>query len=169
MLMPTCSNSASPSKSQNADRPSAWYQRASRAFSTNQPSLFGTVPFSVVSTCAAGTMRRRLPKPICGYPRGNEASNRGRNEMLFHRQSRMDRVKGALKEAASYSDALARDGRLRSDLRAAIGHGSVASQRIRRDFAAGRITTRLARDRKLRRNVRELFHDLERASERIQN
>jgi hypothetical protein len=81
----------------------------------------------------------------------------------------MDRVKGALKEAASYSDALARDGRLRSDLRAAIGHGSVASQRIRRDFAAGRITTRLARDRKLRRNVRELFHDLERASERIQN
>ena len=36
-------------------RPSAWSQRASRAFSTNQPSSFGTVPSSVCSSGASGT------------------------------------------------------------------------------------------------------------------
>src|ERR687897_764744 len=57
---PSCVNSTSPSKSQKAERPSAWYQRASPAFTTNQPSVFRTSPSAACSSCASGTTGRSL-------------------------------------------------------------------------------------------------------------
>jgi hypothetical protein len=55
MLNPSCRKSESPSGSQIAERPSAWYQRASRALRTNQPSPVVTRPYSVCSCVASGT------------------------------------------------------------------------------------------------------------------
>jgi hypothetical protein len=86
----------------------------------------------------------------------------------FRRRTRMERVKGALKEAASYTDELARDGRLRSDVESAVGHGAAVRDRIRQDIGAARITSRLAGDRKLRKNLRALLDDLDSATERVQ-
>jgi uncharacterized NAD-dependent epimerase/dehydratase family protein len=86
----------------------------------------------------------------------------------LRRQSRTNKVKDALIQAASYGDELARDGRLRSDIRSAVGHGVAVTDRVRQDVSAARITSRLARDRKLRRNLRALLDDLESATERVQ-
>src|SRR5918994_88152 len=58
--MPSCVNSASPSKSQNAPRASEWYQRESSAFRTNQPSPLATTPASVSSSGASGTIGASL-------------------------------------------------------------------------------------------------------------
>jgi hypothetical protein len=82
------------------------------------------------------------------------------------RKSRMERVKDALRDAISYTDELARDERLRSDIRSAIGHGAEARDRVRADIADGRVTSRLAEDKKLRKNLRALLEDLESAGER---
>src|SRR5262245_53817231 len=85
------------------------------------------------------------------------------------RQSQMDKVKEALREAVSYADDIAGDERLRADLRAAMGHGAEARSRIRKDLAAGSIATRLANDRKLRKKIRAMLDDLDRASDRVRN
>jgi hypothetical protein len=84
------------------------------------------------------------------------------------RKSRMEKVRDALKEAASYTDELVRDRRLRSDIRSAIDHGAVVRERIRRDIGFSTTTSRLARDRKLRKNLSSLLHDLDRAGGRAQ-
>ena len=83
------------------------------------------------------------------------------------RQSRIQKVKDALREAASYTDELIRDERLRSDVRSAFGHGAVATDRVRTDIGAANITSRLAADKKLRKNLRALLDDLESAGERV--
>lgn len=83
------------------------------------------------------------------------------------RQSRMQKVKDALREAASYTDEIIRDERLRSDVRSAFGHGAAATDRVREDIGAANITSRLAADKKLRKNLRALRDDLENASERM--
>jgi hypothetical protein len=84
------------------------------------------------------------------------------------RQSRMQKVKDALREAASYTDEIIRDERLRSDVRSAFGHGAVATDRVRADIGATNIASRLAADKKLRKNLRALLDDVESASERVQ-
>ena len=83
------------------------------------------------------------------------------------RQSQTDKVKEILREIISYADEVVRDERLRGDIQAAVGHGSKASDRVKRDIDAGGITTRLAADKKLRRNLRALLDDLDSASERM--
>jgi hypothetical protein len=83
------------------------------------------------------------------------------------RQSRVQKVKDALREAASYTDELIRDERLRSDVRSAFGHGAEATDRVRTDIGAADITSRLAADKKLRKNLRALLDDLESAGERV--
>ena len=83
------------------------------------------------------------------------------------RQSRMQKVKGALGEVASYTDELIRDERLRSDVRSVFGHGAEATDRVRADIGAANITSRLAADKKLRKNLRALLDDLESAGERV--
>ena len=83
------------------------------------------------------------------------------------RQSQVDKVKAAVRDAISYADELAGDERLRADLRAAIGHGVEAQDRIKENLAAGSIATRLANDRKLRKKVRAMLDDLDSASDRL--
>jgi hypothetical protein len=85
----------------------------------------------------------------------------------IRRQSQMDKVKTALREAVSYADEVTADERLRDDLRAAVGHGLEARDRIRGDVAVGSIATRLTNDRKLRRTVRAMLEDLDSATDRV--
>jgi hypothetical protein len=83
------------------------------------------------------------------------------------RQSQTEKAKEILREVISYADEVVRDERLRGDIQAAVGHGSRASDRVKRDIDAGGITTRLAADKKLRKNLRALLDDLDSASERM--
>jgi hypothetical protein len=83
------------------------------------------------------------------------------------RESRMDKAKEALREVISYADEVVRDERLRADIRAAVGHGADASDRVKRAIATGGITTRLAGDKKLRKDLRALLDDLDNASARL--
>ena len=83
------------------------------------------------------------------------------------KQSPVERTKRALREFASYADEVVRDERLRSDIRAAVGHGTEVGTRIKEDIDAGSITTRLATDRKLRRKLRATLDDLDSASDRL--
>src|SRR5262245_41890558 len=95
-LTPSCGNSASPSKPQRIPRPGRSSQRASRAFTTNQPSSVGTSPCSVCSSAASGTIAlepklpdepvrlagplgvvSRGPVDLLGYPRRHEAEQGG--------------------------------------------------------------------------------------------
>jgi DNA invertase Pin-like site-specific DNA recombinase len=84
------------------------------------------------------------------------------------RDSQMDKAKDTLRDVVSYADEVIRDERLRADIRAAVGHGSKAGARVKDDVnAGGGITTRLASDKKLRRDLRRMLDDLDSASERI--
>lgn len=83
------------------------------------------------------------------------------------KQSQMDRMRAAVREAVAYVDEIAGDERLRADLRAAVGHGVEARDRIRKDVASGSIATRLANDQKLRKKIRAMLDDLDNASDRL--
>jgi hypothetical protein len=83
------------------------------------------------------------------------------------RDSQMDKAKETLRDLVSYADEVMRDQRLRADIRAAVGHGSNAGNRVKKDVDAGAITTRLAADKKLRKDLRRMLDDLDSASERI--
>lgn len=83
------------------------------------------------------------------------------------RKSRMEKVKDALKVAVAYTDDLIRDERLRSDLRSAVGHGVVATQRMQEESGLSGLTVRLAGDKKLRKNLRSLLDDLDSAGGRV--
>ena len=82
-------------------------------------------------------------------------------------QSQVDKAKVALRDFASYADKVVRDERLRTDILAAVGHGTEATNRIREDIDAGSIATRLAADRKLRKKLRATLDDLDHASDRL--
>ena len=69
-LIPSCSNSGSPSSSEYAPRPCAARQVASRAFRTYQPAPFGTSPCSVCSSLASGTIGA---EPSAASPRPRRA------------------------------------------------------------------------------------------------
>src|SRR6476660_7660603 len=83
------------------------------------------------------------------------------------RNSGMDKAKETLRDVVSYADEVIRDERLRADIRAAVSHGSKAGDRVKKDVNAGAITTRLAADKKLRKDLRRMLDDLDSASERI--
>jgi hypothetical protein len=72
-----------------------------------------------------------------------------------------------MREVARYAEEVARDERLRADVSAALAHGSKAGDQIKKDIQAGGIYSRLAEDRKLRRNLRAMLDDLDAASERV--
>jgi hypothetical protein len=88
--------------------------------------------------------------------------------LLRRRPSRMEQVRDALGEAISYANDLMQDERLRSNVRSAYGHGTVATERVREDIGAEGMVTRLAADKKLRKHLRALIDDLDSASERLQ-
>ncbi len=87
--------------------------------------------------------------------------------MSLTKESQMDKAKGALRDVVSYADEVVRDERLRADIRAAIGHGATARDRLKKDIADGGITTRLAGDKKLRKNLLALLDDLDSAGDRM--
>ena len=82
------------------------------------------------------------------------------------RQSRMEKVRDAVREAVAYSDDLVQDRRLRSHVRSAVDHGARATDRLRQDASANNFSSRVAADKKLRKNLQALVDDLERASDR---
>jgi hypothetical protein len=87
--------------------------------------------------------------------------------MFGLRRSRTERVRAALKEALSYTDELLRDERLRADVRSAVGHGVVATDRAREASGLSGLTARLAADKELRRNLRSLLDDVDSVGERV--
>ena len=52
------------------------------------------------------------------------------------RDSQMDKAKETLRDVVSYADEVIRDERLRADIRAAVGHGSKAGDRVKKDVNA---------------------------------
>jgi hypothetical protein len=87
--------------------------------------------------------------------------------LTLTRKSQMEKAKETLRDVVSYADEVIRDERLRADIRAAVAHGSQASDRMKRGIAADGITTHLVGDKRLRKDLRGLLDDLDSASERI--
>ena len=87
--------------------------------------------------------------------------------LSLRRESQMDKAKETLRDVISYADEAIRDERLRADIRAAVGHGAKASERVTSNIDSDGITTRLATDRKLRKHLRALLDDLDSASDRM--
>jgi len=85
----------------------------------------------------------------------------------LRRKTRTERVTEVLKDAASYTDRLVRDRRLRADLRSAMNHGARATTLVRRDVRNPRSASRLAGDARLRKSLRAAVDDLDRAAGRI--
>ena len=84
------------------------------------------------------------------------------------RTSQMDKAKKTVSDVARYAQEVARDERLRADLSAAIGHGSKAGERLKKDIeAGGAVYARLASDTKLRKSLRAMLEDLDGASDRM--
>lgn len=87
--------------------------------------------------------------------------------LRLRRKTKSERVAEALKDAAAYTDRIARDKHLRRDLRAAVDHGAIATMLVRRDVRNSRGASRLAADARLRKSLRALVEDLESATDRI--
>ena len=83
------------------------------------------------------------------------------------RDSQMEKAKRTVRDVVRYAQDVAQDERLRADVSSALAHGSKASDQLKKDIQAGGIYTRLAADKKLRRNVRDMLDDLDAASNRV--
>jgi hypothetical protein len=88
--------------------------------------------------------------------------------LRLRRKTRSEKVTEALKEAASYTDRIVHDRRLRSDLRSAVEHGARAAKLAQRDLRDSRGAARIAGNAKLRKSVRALVDDMSRATGRVQ-
>jgi transposase len=89
--------------------------------------------------------------------------------MLSLRKSRTEKATETLKEVVASANELLRDERLRSDLQSALAHGARATGRARHDADLAGMTERLASDKKLRKNLRAMLEDLDRAGDRVRN
>ena len=83
------------------------------------------------------------------------------------KESHTEKAKRTTQDVVSYLQEIIRDERLRADMRAAIDHGAEASNRVKKAIEADGMTTRLASDRKLRKNLRAMLDDLDDAGERM--
>jgi hypothetical protein len=83
------------------------------------------------------------------------------------KESQMDKTKNTVRDLVRYAQEVARDERLRADMRAALDHGSTATQRFAKDVQAGGIYAKLAADKKLRKNLRAMLDDLDDAAHRV--
>ena len=83
------------------------------------------------------------------------------------KETQMDKATNIMRDVVKYAQGVAQDQRLRGDLRAALDHGSEASDRLKKDIQAGSIYTRLAEDKKLRKNIRAMLEDLDDAGHRM--
>src|SRR4029450_3322227 len=91
---------------------------------------------------------------------------RRRSMLKLRRQNQLDKAKASLREVVSYADSVVRDEALPAALLAAVGHGAQMGGRVRKDVDADGIKTRLAKDRKLRRELRAAIDDLDSAGDR---
>jgi len=83
------------------------------------------------------------------------------------RDTQMDKAKRTMRDVVKYAQEVAQDERLRSDVSAALGHGSKAGDRLKQDIESGGIYSRLADDKKLRKHVRAMLEDLDAAGDRL--
>ena len=83
------------------------------------------------------------------------------------KESQMDKATNMMRDVAKHAQEVAQDQRLRADFRAALDHGSKASDRLKKDIGAGSIYSRLAADKKLRKNLRAMLDDLDDAGSRM--
>jgi hypothetical protein len=83
------------------------------------------------------------------------------------KESQMDMAKRTMRDVVSYAQEVVRDERLRADMQAAIEHGAKASGRVMKDIEAGGVSTRLAADKKLRKNLRAMLDDLDSVGRRM--
>jgi hypothetical protein len=83
------------------------------------------------------------------------------------KESQVDKTKNTVRDFVKYAQEIARDERLRADMRAALDHGSMASQRFKKDVQAGGTYAKLAADKKLRKNLRAMLDDLDHAAQRV--
>jgi hypothetical protein len=83
------------------------------------------------------------------------------------KESQVDKTKNTVRDFVKYAQEVARDERLRADMRAALDHGSTASQRFKKDVQAGGTYAKLAADKKLRKNLRAMLDDLDHAAQRV--
>ena len=83
------------------------------------------------------------------------------------KESQIEKTTNMMRDVVKYAHEVAQDQRLRSDVRAALNHGSTASERLKKDIHAGNIYTRLASDKKLRKNLRAMLDDLDNAGSRM--
>jgi hypothetical protein len=79
----------------------------------------------------------------------------------------MDKARRTVQDVVKYAQEVARDERLRADVSAALAHGSKAGDQLKKDLGAGSIYSRLAEDKKLRKNLRAMLDDLDAASDRV--
>lgn len=79
----------------------------------------------------------------------------------------MDKARRTVREVARYAQEVAGDERIRADMSAALAHGSKAGDQLKKDIQADGISSRLAADKKLRKNLRAMLDDLDAASSRM--
>ena len=83
------------------------------------------------------------------------------------KDSQMDKAKRTLQDIVRHAQQVVGDERLRADVGAALAHGSKATDQLKKDIQAGGIYSRLAADKKLRKNLRAMLDDLDAASNRV--
>ena len=84
------------------------------------------------------------------------------------KDNQMDKAKRTMQDVVRYAQEVAGDERLRADVSAALAHGSKATDQLKKDIqAGGGIYSRLAADKKLRKNLRAMLDDLDTASNRV--
>ena len=83
------------------------------------------------------------------------------------RETQVDKARRTLRNVVSYVEDVTGDERLRADVRDAAVHGAKASERVRKDLDGDGITSRLADDKKLRKNLRAMLDDLDSAADRV--
>ena len=82
------------------------------------------------------------------------------------RPSDAKKAKTVIRELVSYADDIAPDQQVRSHLRAATKHGSRAAARVQKGLEAPAVATCLVSDKRRRRELRRMLHDLEKAGDR---
>lgn len=83
------------------------------------------------------------------------------------KDTQVNKAKRTFRDVVEYAQEVARDERLRADVGAALAHGSKAGEQLKNDIRAGGISSKLAADKKLRKNLRAMLDDLDAASTRV--
>ena len=83
------------------------------------------------------------------------------------KESQTDKARSMVRDIVKHAQEVAQDERLRADFRAALDHGSKASDRLKKDIRADNSYSRLVADKKLRKNLRAMLDDLDDAGSRM--